>query len=162
VTHGPAVEPKALPIFNSSIEGTDIVHKRDVNIGVAVAHETGLLVPAIKRGREKFPGNSARGSGSRRSKRRRVEDVHDANFTITNPGVFGGLLGPPIIDQPQVAILAVGTVQQRPVVRDDAIVIRPMVYLSLSYDHRLVDGEVGAQFLVRLKTLLEDWNEPVL
>jgi pyruvate/2-oxoglutarate dehydrogenase complex dihydrolipoamide acyltransferase (E2) component len=97
-----------------------------------------------------------------RSKRLRVEDVHDGTFTITNPGVFGGLLGSPIINQPQVAILAVGTVQQRPVVRDDAIVLRPMVYLSLSYDHRLVDGEVGAQFLGRLKTLLEDWNEPVL
>jgi pyruvate dehydrogenase E2 component (dihydrolipoamide acetyltransferase) len=157
---------KAFPVFNSSIDGANIVYKRDVNIGVAVALETGLIVPAIRNADEKNFLGIARAvqdlAERARSKHLRVEDVQGGTFTITNPGMFGSLFGSPIINQPQVAILAVGMIEQRAVVRDNAIAIRPMVYLSLSYDHRLIDGEVGARFLGRLKAKLEDWNEPVL
>jgi pyruvate dehydrogenase E2 component (dihydrolipoamide acetyltransferase) len=157
---------KAFPVFNSSMDGTNIVYKRDVNIGVAVALETGLIVPAIRNADEKNLLGIARAiqeiAERARSKRLRVEDVQGGTFTITNPGMFGSLFGSPIINQPQVAILAVGMIEKRAVVRDNAIAIRPMVYLSLSYDHRLIDGEVGARFLGRLKAKLEDWNEPVL
>jgi pyruvate dehydrogenase E2 component (dihydrolipoamide acetyltransferase) len=157
---------KAFPIFNSSIDGTNIVYKRDVNIGVAVALESGLIVPVIRNADEKNFLGIARAvqdlAERARSKHLRVEDVQGGTFTITNPGMFGSLFGSPIINQPQVAILAVGIIEQRAVIRDNAIAIRPMVYLSLSYDHRLIDGEVGARFLGRLKAKLEDWNEPVL
>lgn len=157
---------KAFPIFNSSIDGTNIVYKRDVNIGVAVALESGLIVPVIRSADEKNFLGIARAvqdlAERARSKHLRVEDVQGGTFTITNPGMFGSLFGSPIINQPQVAILAVGIIEQRAVIRDNAIAIRPMVYLSLSYDHRLIDGEVGARFLARLKAKLEDWNEPVL
>jgi pyruvate dehydrogenase E2 component (dihydrolipoamide acetyltransferase) len=157
---------KAFPAFNSSMDGTNIIYKRDVNIGVAVALETGLIVPAIRNADEKNFLGIARAvqdlAERARSKRLRVEDVQGGTFTITNPGMFGSLFGSPIINQPQVAILAVGVIEQRAVVRDNAVAIRPMVYLSLSYDHRLIDGEVGARFLGRLKAKLEDWNEPVL
>ena len=163
--HATTAVIQAIPIFNSSLEGTNIVYKKDINIGVAVALGTGLIVPVIKRAQEKSFLGIARAvqdlAERARAKRLRVEDVQDGTFTITNPGVFGSLFGSPIINQPQVAILAVGTIQQRPVVRDGAIAIRPMVYLSLSYDHRLIDGEVGAQFLGRLKTSLENWKEAV-
>jgi 2-oxoglutarate dehydrogenase E2 component (dihydrolipoamide succinyltransferase) len=157
---------KSFPIFNSSLEGTNIVYKRDVNIGIAVALETGLIVPVIKRADERSLLEIARAvqdlAARARSKRLRVEDVQDGTFTITNPGVFGSLFGSPIINQPQVAILAIGVIQQRVVVRGGDIAIRPMVYLSLSYDHRVIDGELGARFLWQLKTVLEEWSEPVL
>ena len=137
-----------------------------MNIGVAVALETGLIVPAIRNADEKNLLGIARAiqdlAERARSKHLRVEDVQGATFTITNPGMFGSLFGSPIINQPQVAILAVGMIEKRAVVRDNAIAIRPMVYLSLSYDHRLIDGEVGARFLGRLKAKLEDWDEPIL
>jgi 2-oxoglutarate dehydrogenase E2 component (dihydrolipoamide succinyltransferase) len=91
-----------------------------------------------------------------------VDDVQGGTFTITNPGSFGGLFGLPIINQPQVAILGVGTIEKRPVVRDDAIAIRSIAYLSLSYDHRVIDGAVAEKFLGRIKQILENWSEPVL
>jgi len=91
-----------------------------------------------------------------------VEEVQGGTFTITNPGVFGSLFGTPIILQPQVAILGVGTIEKRPVVRNDAIAIRSMIYLALTFDHRIVDGAVADQFLGRIKVVLENWDEPVL
>src|SRR5208282_6063146 len=131
---------RELPIFNSSVDGANIIYKRDVNIGIAVALENGLIVPVIKRADEKnFLGvaRSVQDLADRaRSKRLSVEDVQGGTFTITNPGSFGGLFGLPIINQPQVGILGVGTIEKRPVVRDDAIAIRHMAYLSISYDHR--------------------------
>ena len=157
---------KESPIINSSVDGTNIVYKRDVNIGIAVALENGLIVPVIKRADEKnFLGlaRSVQDLADRaRSKRLSVEDVQGGSFTITNPGSFGGLFGLPIINQPQVAILGVGAIEKRPVVRDDAIAIRHMVYLSISYDHRVVDGAVAEQFMGRIKKILENWDEPVL
>jgi pyruvate dehydrogenase E2 component (dihydrolipoamide acetyltransferase) len=157
---------KQFPIVNSSLDGENIVYKRDINIGVAVALETGLIVPVVKRADEKnFLGitRAVRDLAERaRTKRLSVDDVQGGTFTITNPGIFGSLFGTPIINQPQVAILGVGTIEKRPVVRDDAIAIRPMVYLSLSFDHRVLDGAVADQFMGHIKKVLENWEEPVL
>jgi 2-oxoglutarate dehydrogenase E2 component (dihydrolipoamide succinyltransferase) len=157
---------KEFPIINSSVEGTNIVYKRDVNIGIAVALESGLIVPVIKRADEKNFLGTARTlqdlADRARSKRLSVEEVQGGTFTITNPGSFGGLFGLPIIPQPQVAILGVGAIEKRPVVRDDAIAIRHMVYLSLSYDHRIIDGAVAEQFMGKVKRILENWSEAVL
>ena len=97
-----------------------------------------------------------------RTKHLNVDDVHGGTFTITNPGVFGGLFGTPIINQPQVAILCIGAIEKRAVVRDDAIAIRLMTYLELSFDHRVIDGAVANQFMSRLKSILENWDESVL
>jgi 2-oxoglutarate dehydrogenase E2 component (dihydrolipoamide succinyltransferase) len=157
---------KELPIINSSLDGANIVYKRDVNIGIAVALENGLIVPVIKRADEKnFLGlaRSVQDLADRaRTKRLSVEDVQGGTFTITNPGSFGGLFGLPIINQPQVAILGVGAIEKRPVVRDDAIAIRHMVYLSVSYDHRVIDGAVAERFMGKIKGILENWEEAVL
>ncbi len=157
---------KQVPIINSSVDGTNIIYKRDVNVGIAVALESGLIVPVIKRADEKNFLGIARAvhdlAERARTKHLSVDDVQGGTFTITNPGSFGGLFGLPIINQPQVAILGVGGIEKRPVVRDDAIAIRSMVYLSLSYDHRVVDGAVAEQFLTKVKKNLESWDEPVL
>jgi 2-oxoglutarate dehydrogenase E2 component (dihydrolipoamide succinyltransferase) len=155
-----------IPVINSSVDGTNIIYKRNINVGIAVALETGLIVPVIKRADEKnFLGiaRAVQDLAERcRSKRLSVEEVQGGTFTITNPGSFGGLFGLPIINQPQVAILCVGAIEKRPVVRDDAIAIRSMAYLSLSYDHRVIDGAVAEKFLGRIKQILESWDEPVL
>jgi 2-oxoglutarate dehydrogenase E2 component (dihydrolipoamide succinyltransferase) len=155
-----------IPVINSSVDGTNIIYKRDVNVGIAVALETGLIVPVIKRADEKNFLGIARAvqdlAERARTKHLSVEDVQGGTFTITNPGTFGGLFGLPIINQPQVAILCVGAIEKRPVVRDDAIAIRAMAYLSLSYDHRVIDGAVAEKFLGRIKQILENWDEPVL
>jgi 2-oxoglutarate dehydrogenase E2 component (dihydrolipoamide succinyltransferase) len=157
---------KQIPVINSSVDGTNIIYKQDVNIGIAVALETGLIVPVIKRADEKDFLGIAREiqdlAERARNKRLSVEDVQGGTFTITNPGSFGGLFGLPIINQPQVAILGVGAIEKRPVVRDDAIAIRSMAYLSLSYDHRVIDGAVAEKFLGHIKQTLENWDEPAL
>jgi 2-oxoglutarate dehydrogenase E2 component (dihydrolipoamide succinyltransferase) len=156
---------REFPIFNSSVEGASIVYKREVNIGMAVALETGLIVPVIKDAGEKSFVEIARVvkdlADRARSKQLSVEDVQGGTFTLTNPGVFGSLFGTPIIHQPQVAILGVGAIEKRPVVRQDAIAIRSMVYLALSFDHRIIDGAVADQFMARLKHLLEEWDVAV-
>jgi 2-oxoglutarate dehydrogenase E2 component (dihydrolipoamide succinyltransferase) len=157
---------KQIPVINSSVDGTNLIYKRNVNVGIAVALETGLIVPVIKRADEKnFLGiaQAVQDLAERaRNKRLSVEDVQGGTFTITNPGSFGGLFGLPIINQPQVAILGVGAIEKRPVVRDDAIAIRSMAYLSLSYDHRVIDGAVAEKFLGHIKQTLENWEEPAL
>jgi len=157
---------KAFPILNSSVEGNNIVYRRDINIGIAVALETGLIVPVLKHADEKNFLGIARAvqdlAERARSKHLSVEDVQGGTFTITNPGVFGSLFGTPLINQPQVAILGVGTIEKRPVVRHDAIAIRPMVYLTLSFDHRTIDGAVADQFMGRVKSALESWEEAVV
>ena len=157
---------KQFPIFNSSLDGTNIVYKRDVNIGVAVALETGLIVPVIKRADEKNFLGVARAvqelAERARNKRLSVDDVQGGTFTITNPGVFGSLFGTPIINQPQVAILGVGVIEKRAVVRNDAIAIRSMVYLVLSFDHRILDGALADQFMGKIKSRLENWEEAVI
>ncbi|MGH9452227.1 MAG: dihydrolipoamide acetyltransferase family protein [Terriglobia bacterium] len=157
---------KRFPMVNASLDGDTIIYKRDVNIGVAVALETGLIVPVIRHADEKSFLGVARAvsdlAGRARSKSLSVEEVLDGTFTISNHGVSGSLIGTPIISQPQVAILGVGKIEKRPVVRDDAIAIRTMVYLTLSFDHRVLDGAVADGFVARIKATLESWDEPVL
>ncbi|HEV2423723.1 MAG TPA: dihydrolipoamide acetyltransferase family protein [Terriglobia bacterium] len=157
---------KQYPIFNASVDGDNVIYKRDVNIGIAVALETGLIVPVVKHADEKNFLGVARAvtdlAERARTKRLNFDEVQGGTFTITNPGVFGSLFGTPIINQPQVAILGVGVIEKRAVVRNDAIAIRPMAYLALSFDHRVIDGAMADQFLVKVKTVLENWSEAVL
>ena len=157
---------KQFPIFNSSVEDTNIIYKQAINLGIAVALETGLIVPVIKNAGDKdFAGmaKAVQDLASRaRAKHLNVDEVQDGTFTITNPGVFGSLFGTPIINQPQVAILGVGVIEKRPVIRDDAIAIRSMAYLMLTFDHRIIDGAVADQFMAYLKNYLETWQEPLM
>ncbi|MDE3089178.1 MAG: 2-oxo acid dehydrogenase subunit E2, partial [Chloroflexota bacterium] len=152
---------KAWPIVNASYTDQGIVMKRDFNISVAVALEDGLIVPVVKHADEKSLLGIARAVNDlatrAREKRLSPEDVQGGTFTITNYGVFGSLFGTPVINQPQSAILGVGTIQKRAVVVGDAIAIRPMIYLSITIDHRLLDGAVGDQFMTRLKRFLEEY-----
>ncbi|HEV2341072.1 MAG TPA: dihydrolipoamide acetyltransferase family protein [Candidatus Acidoferrales bacterium] len=157
---------RAFPTVNSSVDGTNIVFHRECNIGIAVALDWGLIVPVVKNAEEKnFLGlqRAINDLAERaRTKRLKPEEVQEGTFSITNPGVFGGLMGLPVISQPNVAILGLGTIEKRPVVVDDAIAIRSMVYLTLSYDHRVVDGAIAHQFMGKIKHFLEDWSESVL
>jgi len=157
---------KAFPLLNASIEGDSIVYRKDVNVGMAVALDWGLIVPVIHNADEKNVLGLARAvndlADRARSKRLKVEEVQGGTFTITNPGVFGSLFGTPIINQPQVAILGVGTIEKRPVVRDDAIAIRTMAYFALTFDHRLVDGAEADRFMAHLKKGLQEFDESAL
>lgn len=150
---------KKFPVLNASIDGDAIVYKKHYNIGVAVALDQGLIVPVLKHAEEKnlLEINKDLRDLSNRARNNRLQpaDLEDGTFTITNPGVFGALLGTPIIHQPQVAILGVGAVVKRAVVIDDQIVVRPMSYFSLSYDHRALDGATADQFLSFVKQVLE-------
>jgi 2-oxoglutarate dehydrogenase E2 component (dihydrolipoamide succinyltransferase) len=157
---------KAFPIVNASLDGDTIVYKKDINIGVAVALDWGLIVPVVKHAEDLSLSGIAKAVadlGERaRSKKLHPEEVQGGTFTITNPGVFGSLFGTPIINQPQVAIMGVGTIVKRPVVVDDAIAIHAMVYLALSFDHRLLDGAVADQFMSHVKDTLEAARFPEL
>jgi pyruvate dehydrogenase E2 component (dihydrolipoamide acetyltransferase) len=154
---------KAVPILNASVDGDRILFHKDTNIGIAVALEWGLIVPVIRNADEKNLMGLALAIGDlaerARAKRLSVDEVQGGTFTITNPGVFGSLFGTPIIHQPQVAILAVGAIEKRAVVRDDAIAIRTMAYFALSFDHRVVDGADADHFMGRIKKALEDFDE---
>jgi pyruvate dehydrogenase E2 component (dihydrolipoamide acetyltransferase) len=153
---------RAVPIVNASVDGENIVYHKDVNIGIAVALDWGLIVPVIRHADEKNLLGLSRSIADlahrARTKQLKPDDVQGGTFTITNPGVFGALFGMPIINQPQVAILGVGNVEKRPVVIDDAIAIRQMAYLTLGYDHRIVDGAVADQFMSIVKRALESWD----
>jgi pyruvate dehydrogenase E2 component (dihydrolipoamide acetyltransferase) len=157
---------RAFPTVNASVDGTNIVLHKECNIGIAVALDWGLIVPVIKNAEEKNFLGIARTMNDlaerARAKKLKPEEVAEGTFAITNPGVFGGLFGLPVINQPNVAILGLGTIEKRPVVIDDAIAIRSMVYLTLSYDHRVVDGAVAHQFMAKLKHTLENWTENIL
>ncbi len=151
---------RTFPILNCSIEDEEIVYKQDINIGIAVAMEEGLIVPVIRNADTKSVQALARAaqdlSERARSKRLTAEDLEGGTFSITNPGVFGAIMGTPIIHQPQVAILGLGAVVKRPVVVDDTIVIRHMAYFSLTYDHRAMDGASADGFLANVKNTLEN------
>jgi 2-oxoglutarate dehydrogenase E2 component (dihydrolipoamide succinyltransferase) len=152
---------KRFPIVNSSLEGDTIVYKRAINIGIAVNLEWGLIVPVIKQADEKNLLGIAKALndlGERaRNKKLTPDDVKDGTFTITNPGQYGALIGTPIINQPQVAILGMGGIKKRAVVIDDAIAIRPIIMLSLSFDHRVIDGATADQFMADIQKQLETW-----
>jgi 2-oxoglutarate dehydrogenase E2 component (dihydrolipoamide succinyltransferase) len=158
---------KRYPYINCSVDSDRIILKKDINIGMATALKSGnLIVPVIKNadylnlvGLSKSVNSLA---DSARNNRLKPDDTNGGTFTVTNVGTFGSLMGTPIINQPQVAILAVGAIKKRPVVIEtaegDAIGIRHMMYLSLSYDHRVVDGSVGASFLTEVAKEFENWD----
>ena len=157
---------KKFPILNSSLVGENVVYKKDVNMGVAVALDWGLIVPVIHHADEKSFLGLARAVNDLADRARRkklaVEEVQGGTFTITNPGALGSLFATPIINQPQVGIIGVGAINKTPVVVNDAIAIRSIVHLSLSYDHRLIDGAVADQFMAAVKSYLENWEETLL
>jgi 2-oxoglutarate dehydrogenase E2 component (dihydrolipoamide succinyltransferase) len=154
---------RQFPFSNASIDGENIVYKRDINLGIAVALDQGLIVPVIKNADERNMLGLCRAvqdlAQRARTKKLQPEEVQGGTFTITNPGIFGALFGLPIISQPQVAILGVGSVDKRVVVVDDMIAIRPMCYLTLGYDHRLIDGADAGRFLQALKERLQNFDE---
>ncbi|MCU1383711.1 MAG: pdhC, partial [Acidobacteria bacterium] len=153
---------RAVPIVNASVDGDNIVYHKAINVGIAVALDWGLIVPVIKNADEKNLVGLSRSvadlASRARAKQLKPDEVAGGTFTITNPGVFGALFGMPIISQPQVAILGIGNVEKRPVVVDDAIAIRPMAYLTLGYDHRVIDGAVADEFMSIVKKSLENWD----
>ncbi len=157
---------RAFPTVNASADGTTMVLHREINVGIAVALDWGLIVPVLKNSEEKNFLGLARGINDlaerARAKKLKPEEVQEGTFSITNPGIYGGLMGLPVINQPNVAILGIGAIQKRPMVIDDAIAVRSMVYLTLSYDHRVVDGAIAHQFVHKVKSYLEDWNEEIL
>jgi 2-oxoglutarate dehydrogenase E2 component (dihydrolipoamide succinyltransferase) len=157
---------RAFPTLNASLDGTNVVLHKEINVGIAVALDWGLIVPVVKNADEKNILGIQRTLNDlaerARSKKLRPEEVQEGTFSITNPGVFGGLFGLPIISQPNVGILGLGAIEKRPVVINDSIAIRSMCYVTLSYDHRVVDGAVAHQFLHKVKDTLENWSEPLV
>ncbi len=157
---------RAYPTLNASLDGSNVVLHKEVNIGIAVALDWGLIVPIIKNADEKnFLGiqrNLNDLAERARAKKLKPEEVQEGTFSITNPGVFGGLFGLPVISQPNVGILGLGAIEKRPVVINDSIAIRSMCYVTLSYDHRVVDGAIAHQFLHKVKETLENWSEPLV
>ena len=153
---------RAIPVVNASVDGDNIVYHKQVNVGIAVALDWGLIVPVVKNADEKNLLGLSRAvadlASRARSKQLKPDEVSGGTFTITNPGVFGALFGMPIINQPQLAILGVGAIEKRPVVIDDAIAIRHMAYLSVGYDHRIIDGAVADEFMSHIKRSLEEWD----
>jgi 2-oxoglutarate dehydrogenase E2 component (dihydrolipoamide succinyltransferase) len=157
---------RAFPTLNASLDGTNVILHKEINIGIAVALDWGLLVPVVKGADEKNILGIQRTMNDlaerARSKKLRPDEVQESTFSITNPGVFGGLFGLPVISQPNVGILGLGAIEKRPVVINDSIAIRSMCYVTLSYDHRVVDGAIAHQFLHKVKETLENWSEPLL
>ena len=156
------------PLMNASINEKNIVHHQNINMGIAVAlPDNNLIVPVIKASEEKNFLGLSRNIDSYAKKARSntlaADDIFGSTFTVTNPGIFGGLFGMPIINQPNVGILSVGSIEKRPVVKEteygDAIFVRHMLYLTLGYDHRLIDGAYGTKFLSRVKQLLENYDD---
>jgi len=150
------------PMLNASIDGANVVYRGSVNLGIAVALEHGLIVPVIKGAEQLSLMGLARAiqdvADRARAKKLNPEEVQGGTFTLTNPGNYGAQFGLPVINQPQVGILGVGTIEKRPVVIDDAIGIRLMGYLAMGFDHRLVDGAVADQFLADLKKTIEHFD----
>ncbi len=158
---------KEFPLVNSSLDGDKIIYKNAVNLGIAVASPSGLIVPNIVHADEKNFLGLARSiydlSVRTRNKKLMPDEIQGGTFTISNYGVFGTIIGTPIINQPQVAILGVGAIKKRPVVltdsdANDSIGIRSMMYLTLSFDHRIIDGALAGQFVGRIRSLLENFD----
>ena len=157
---------KAFPVVNASLDGKDLVLHKDINIGIAVALDWGLIVPVIRDADEKSVVGLQRAVNDlaqrARSKALKPDEISEGTFSISNYGGYNALLATPAINQPQVAILGVGSVTKTPVVIDDAIAIRSISYLTLSFDHRVIDGAVADQFLEHMRGIIENWNTPVL
>jgi 2-oxoglutarate dehydrogenase E2 component (dihydrolipoamide succinyltransferase) len=159
---------RAFPVMNSSVAGTNVIYRKQINIGVAVALEWGLIVPVIKNADDLSLSGITRAlndvAARARAKKLSPDEVQGGTFTITNPGVFGSLMGTPIINQPQVAILGVGVIEKRPKVLpgvdgEDTIAIRTCAYFSISFDHRIIDGAIADQFLAFVKKTIETFPE---
>jgi 2-oxoglutarate dehydrogenase E2 component (dihydrolipoamide succinyltransferase) len=151
---------KAYPLVNARIDGNDVIHQHFYDIGVAVSTEKGLMVPVIRAADQLGFADIEKAIGAVAKKARdgkvTVADLEGGTFTITNGGIFGSMMSTPILNPPQVAILGMHSIQKRAVVINDQVVIRPMMYLALSYDHRLIDGREAVQFLVRIKECVEN------
>jgi 2-oxoglutarate dehydrogenase E2 component (dihydrolipoamide succinyltransferase) len=151
---------QAFPLVNAEVRGDEIVQKHYYDIGIAVGAEGGLVVPVVRDADRKSFAELEREIAQLAEKARTntltLEDLRGGTFTITNGGVYGSLMSTPILSPPQVGILGMHKIQQRPVAVDGQVVIRPMMYLALTYDHRIVDGREAVQFLVRVKELVED------
>jgi pyruvate dehydrogenase E2 component (dihydrolipoamide acetyltransferase) len=169
VLYGVVKALQDFPRVNSSLEGDNILEKKDINLGIAVATSRGLIVPVIKNAEEKSLTGLARATNDlvirARDNKLTYEDIEGSTFSVTNYGIFGNIIGLPIINQPNVAILGLGAIKKRPVVIEkpegDFIAIRSMAYISMSYDHRLVDGELGGRFMQRLVEYLEGMETSV-
>jgi pyruvate dehydrogenase E2 component (dihydrolipoyllysine-residue acetyltransferase) len=162
---------RAHPVLNASVRGNEVIYRKPVNIGIAVALDWGLIVPVIKNADNLSLTGLTRTlndlANRARNKRLDPREVQDGTFTITNPGVFGSLIGTPIINQPQVGILCVGAIEKRPKViagpdGEDVIAIRACAYLSLSFDHRIVDGADADRYMAFVKKSLESFPDAVL
>jgi 2-oxoglutarate dehydrogenase E2 component (dihydrolipoamide succinyltransferase) len=162
---------KAFPVMNSSVSGTNIIYRKQYNIGIAVALDWGLIVPVIRHADDLSLVGITRTlndlANRARAKKLRPEEVEEGTFTITNPCVFGSLMGTPIISQPQVAIMGVGAIEKRPKVLtgadgEDTIAIRTCAYFSISFDHRVIDGAVADEFMAYVKKQLETFPEAAL
>ncbi len=166
VTRAASAALRQYSLVNSSIEGTNIIYHNEINIGIAVALENGLIVPVIRNADEKNIVGLQRSivdlSTRARSRQLKPDEVQGGTFSITNFGSFGSVFATPVINQPQVAILGVGSVEKSPVVIDDAIAIRSICYLALTFDHRLIDGALADQFTAAVKKILENWSEEIL
>jgi len=151
---------KRFPEVNASIDGNDVVYHGYQDIGVAVSVEEGLVVPVLRDADfmsiADVEAAIANFGAKARDKKLTIEDMTGGTFTVSNGGVFGSLLSTPILNPPQTGILGMHTIQERPIAMDGEVVIQPMMYLALSYDHRLVDGRTAVQFLVNIKGLIED------
>jgi 2-oxoglutarate dehydrogenase E2 component (dihydrolipoamide succinyltransferase) len=166
VTRAAVVALRQFPLLNASLDNNNIVYHNEINIGIAVALENGLIVPVIRAADEKNVLGLQRSivdlATRARSRQLKPDEVVGGTFSITNFGSFGSMIGTPVINQPQVAIMGLGTVDKTPVVVDDAIAIRSICHLSLSFDHRLIDGALADQFMSKVKEVLQGWSEEVL
>jgi 2-oxoglutarate dehydrogenase E2 component (dihydrolipoamide succinyltransferase) len=156
---------KEFPLLNASVDGNSIVYHNYINMGIAVAVPEGLIVPVVKNCEEKSFLGLVRGVNDvaerARTKKLTIDDIQGGTFTLTNPGPYGAAMFTPIINQPQVGILGIGSVEKRPVVVNDAIAIRSMTYLCLSFDHRIVDGIDAEKFMARLRETIQTWTIPI-
>jgi len=166
ITRAAVVALRQFPLLNASLDNNNIIYHNEINIGIAVALDNGLIVPVIRAADEKNVLGLQRSivdlATRARSRQLKPDEVIGGTFSITNFGSFGSLVGTPVINQPQVAIIGVGTVDKTPVVVDDAIAIRSICHLSLSFDHRLIDGALADQFMSKVKEVLQGWSEEVL
>ena len=153
---------KEFPYVNASIDGDNVILKNYINLGIAVATEQGLIVPVIKNAENLNVAGISKAINDlatrARNKKLLPDEVSGGTFSISNFGVYGTSIGFPLINQPQVAILGIGALQKKAVVIDDAIAIRPMMNISITFDHRLIDGEMGAKFLQKVSQLLSAYD----
>ncbi len=151
-----------IPAVNAMIDGDEIVYRQYVDMGIAVGTDQGLVVPVIRDAQDRSFSDIEKSVGELGKKARSgelsVEDLTGGSFTITNGGVYGSLLSTPIINPPQSAILGMHKIQERPIAINGEVLVRPMMYLALSYDHRIIDGAEAVTFLVRVKECIEEPN----